>query len=122
MRYVDPEITVADIGERVAVVSIHGELDLNCAGELREALNGSEGQGRSLVVDLVGATFVDSTALGILNAASKGLQRAGGSLTIVASDPRILRIFKLTGLDRTIAVERSLAEAIAQRLVSGAAV
>ena len=35
--------------------------------------------GRRLVVDLVGTTFVDSTALGIIAAAARGARRAPSS-------------------------------------------
>ena len=113
----DPEITVAAVGEHTAVVSVHGELDVGSAPEFRAALEErDEGRRSRLVLDLVSTTFIDSTALGIISAASKALKRTGGSLTVVATDPRILRIFTLTGLDRSIKVERSLAEAIAHVL------
>jgi anti-sigma B factor antagonist len=117
MRFVDPDIRVADVGEHTSVVAVHGELDLNCAEELRAALRNGESPGLRVVLDLVGTTFIDSTALGVISGAAKTLASSGGSLTVVASDPRIVRIFKLTGLDRSIRVERSLAEAIASKLL-----
>jgi anti-sigma B factor antagonist len=118
MPFLDPEIRVAEVGAHTSVVAVHGELDLHSADDLRAALrNGGDTEGRQVVLDLAGTTFLDSTALGIISSSSKSLERAGGSLTVVASDPRIVRIFKLTGLDRSIRVERSLAEAIAGRLL-----
>ena len=113
----DPEIRVAQVGDHTAVVAVHGELDINSAAELRAALDDGYAPSRCVVVDLVGTTFLDSTALGIISGAAKSLERGGGSLTVVASDPRIVRIFKLTGLDRSIRVEASLAEAIASKLL-----
>jgi anti-anti-sigma factor len=111
MRLMDPDITVARVGDSMTVVSVHGELDLNAAEELREAIStGSEAP--RVVIDLVGTTFIDSTALGVISGAARG-----ADLTVVASDPRIIRILQLTGLDRSIRVERSLAEAIANRLL-----
>ncbi len=122
MTYADPAFTVAQLGNRTTVVSVHGELDLSSADELRGALgDGTGGEAKSrLIVDLVGTTFLDSTALGIMAAAAKALERAGGSLTVVATDPRIVRIFRLTGLDRSIRVEHSLAEAVARLLAPAA--
>ena len=114
MRLLDPEITIARVGDSMTVVSVHGELDLHSADELRAALNDGAVPGTSLVVDLVGTTLIDSTALGIISGAAKSQARIDGRLTVVASDPRVVRIFRLTGLDRTIPVERSLAEAIAR--------
>src|SRR5262245_65409831 len=109
MRLMDPEITVAHVGQSMTVVAVHGWRDLHAADELRTALAAN---GRRMVVDLVGTTFIDSTALGIIAGAARSCD-----LTVVASDPRIVRIFQLTGLDRSIRVERSLAEAIANRLL-----
>ena len=114
----EPEITVARVGDSITVVAVHGELDLHAADELRGALDTAAGDGRRLVIDLVGTTFIDSTALGIIAAAAKTAEPRGGKLTVVASDPRIVRIFQLTGLDRLISVVRSLSEAIAHRLLS----
>ena len=111
MRLMDPDITIARVGDSMTVVSVHGELDLNAADELRAAIDlGSDGP--RVVVDLAGTTFIDSTALGVIAGAAKSTE-----LTVVASDPRIVRIFQLTGLDRSVRVERSLAEAIANRLL-----
>ena len=115
MRLLEPEITVARVGESTTVVAVHGELDLHAAGELRAALDTGElALGSRMIVDLVGTTMIDSTALGIISGSAKSLARGEGTLSVVASDPRIVRIFRLTGLDQTIPVERSLAEAIAR--------
>jgi anti-sigma B factor antagonist len=122
VRVQEPEITVARVGESVTVVAVDGELDLHSADKLRAALDTEGGvQGSRLVVDLVGTTLVDSTALGIIAGAARSRSRVDGSLTVVASDPRLLRILRLTGLDRTIPVERSLAEAIARPVLRRAA-
>jgi anti-sigma B factor antagonist len=115
MRLLEPEITVALVGDTTTVVAVHGELDLHSADELRAALDTDDAaQGSRMIVDLVGTTLIDSTALGIISGAAKSLARVGGGVTVVASDPRVVRIFSLTGLDRRIPVERSLAEAIAR--------
>jgi anti-sigma B factor antagonist len=105
----DPEITVAHVGKSMTVVAVHGELDLHSADELRGALGSN---GRRLILDLVGTTFIDSTALGIIAGAARG-----SDVSVVATDPRVVRIFQLTGLDRSVTVERSLAEALARRFL-----
>ena len=115
MRLLEPEITVARVGNATTVVAVQGELDLNSADELRAALDTDEAaNGSRLIVDLVGTTLIDSTALGLIAGAAKSLSRTGGGVTVVANDPRVVRIFRLTGLDQKIPVERSLAEAIAR--------
>ena len=106
---------MARVGESTTVVAVHGELDLHSADEFRAALDTEEAaQGSRLIVDLVGTTLIDSTALGLISGAAKSLARSGGGVTVVANDPRVVRAFRLTGLDSKIPVEHSLAEAIAR--------
>jgi anti-sigma B factor antagonist len=56
--------------------------------------------------------FLDSTGLGALVGGLKRLREAGGSLVLVISTPRILRIFQITGLTKALAARRSVADAI----------
>ena len=80
----EPEITVARVGESTTVVAVHGELDLHSADELRAALDtGDSTQGSRLIVDLVGTTLIDSTALGIISGAAKTLARTDGKVTVL---------------------------------------
>jgi anti-sigma B factor antagonist len=83
------------------VLEVRGEIDLSNASELRDALAqaGDVGGGR-VVVDLSAVEFLDSTALGVLVAGAKRLREDGGDLVIRAPQPRIRRVFELTGLDR----------------------
>jgi anti-sigma B factor antagonist len=57
--------------------------------------------------------------LGILSDRARRLRAHGGVCVVVSQDPRILRVFELTGLDRILRIERSLAEAV-EEVVSGA--
>ena len=116
----DARIDSARIGRGVHVVALGGEIDLHTAPRLDEELFGAIGDGAErLLVDLGGATFVDSTVLGVLLRAHRRLDDRGGRLVIVSDDPRILRTLELTGLDRTLSVERSLTETIAGLTVDG---
>ena len=69
-----------------------------------------------VIVDLTGVTFIDSAGLGVLVREAKRLSALGGTCVLVADDPRILRIFEITGLGRMFGIERSLAEGV-DRLV-----
>ena len=62
------------------------------------ALEAMGGGSSTLVVDLTGVTFIDSTALGVLIEAKKLSDGAGETMRIAVSDPRILKIFEITGL------------------------
>jgi anti-sigma B factor antagonist len=56
--------------------------------------------------------FLDSTGLGALVGGLRRLRQAGGSLALVISTPRILRIVQITGLTKALAAQPSVADAI----------
>jgi len=115
----DFRLTSADLGDDSYVVSADGELDVHTAPRLDDELSDLIARGaRRLVIDLSGAAFIDSTTLGVLLRALKRLESRRGVLLLVADDPRVLRTFEITGLNRRFRVERALADAIA---ISGAA-
>ena len=95
------------------VVTASGELDLYGADALREELDRVHECGAvRLIVDLLGVSFIDSTALGLLVGAAKRARAAGGRIVLVSDDPRTLRVFEVTGLDGVFALEHSLLAAI----------
>lgn len=112
---VEFRISSAELGSGAQIVSLGGEVDVHTAPRLDEELARATGAGsRRVVVDLAGASFIDSTVVGVLLRAHERLGRDGGGLVLVSDDPRILRVFELTGLDRRLTIERSLAEAIGE--------
>jgi anti-sigma B factor antagonist len=114
-------ITTAQLGSSAYVVSVTGELDVSNAERFADECERVIGLGATrMVVDLVGLTFMDSVALGILTKEAKRLRSSGGECVVVADDPRIRRVFEITGLDRIFRIERSLAEAI-EELLNGVA-
>lgn len=120
MHTLDARIDSARIGRGVHVVALGGEIDLHTAPRLDEALFSAIDEGaHRVLVDLAATTFVDSTVLGILLRAHRRLDDAGGRLVVVSNDPRILRTFALTGLDRTLAVEPTLTETVAGLSMDG---
>ena len=116
MTVVAVRVTTAQIGADAFVVSAAGELDLASREALDREFAGALDRGcRRLIVDLTGVTFIDSAAMGVLVLNATRLPDDGGCV-VVADDPRILRVFEITGLDRTFEIERSLAEGV-DRLV-----
>ena len=57
--------------------------------------------------------FLDSTGLGVLVGALKKVRADGGTLDIVCTQERILKIFDITGLDKVFGLHNSVAQAIA---------
>ena len=114
LRTIEFQISSAALGRGVQIVSLGGEVDAHRAPRLDEELAGAvEGGARRLVVDLAGTSFIDSAVLGVLLRADHRL-RGEGQLVVVSDDPRILRAFELTGLDRRFTILRSLTEAISK--------
>ena len=91
------------------VISVSGEIDVATAPQLRECLHQVVAAGNAtVVVDLLGVSFLDSTALGVLVGALKRCREQGGDLHVVIADPRILKIFEITGLTNVFTIADSL--------------
>ena len=119
MPILDARVSISRFGSDCFVIAAGGELDLYTSERLHEKIaDALEQGGRRLLVDLTGVSFMDSTALGVLVNAAKALRSSGGQLVLVADDPRVTRVFEITGLQRVFRVESSLPEAV-QRLVNG---
>jgi anti-sigma B factor antagonist len=101
--------TVAEIGQDIALVSVSGELDLYAERELRDALAAAENLGSpTVVVDLSGVSFMDSTACGILVGEATRRRRSGKGLVIVSNKNRASRVLEVAGIDRVIPVHQTL--------------
>jgi len=98
----------------ITVVAVSGELDVFTAPQLESALNDLVTAGRvEIVVDLSGVSFLDSTGLGAMVKALKWVKEQSGSLTVVAADERIVKVFKITGLDDVMSLQAELDPALA---------
>jgi anti-sigma B factor antagonist len=96
-------------GASAPVIAVSGEIDVATAPQLRECLHRVIAQGETTVVlDLLEVTFLDSTALGVLVGALKRCRELGGELHIVVVDPRIMKIFEITGLTNVFTIADSL--------------
>jgi anti-sigma B factor antagonist len=102
------------LGAATVVLAINGEADMRVASELTDRLGEVvDGGPSAVVVDLTDATFVDSTALGVLLGAMKRQRARGGRFRVVAPRTEIRRIFEMTLLDRVFELDLSRQEALA---------
>jgi anti-sigma B factor antagonist len=91
------------------VVVVEGEVDLAVAPALRDGLEALLAEGHAtLYVDLLGATFLDSTALGVLVTTREHCANAGGELHLIVREPRILKVLQITGLATAFPLHDSL--------------
>jgi anti-sigma B factor antagonist len=100
----------------IEIVDVEGEIDVYTAPRLRELLielvNSSHFQ---LVVNMEKVEFLDSTGLGVLVGGLKRVRAHDGSLDLVCTQERILKIFRITGLTKVFGIHDSVDEAIAAR-------
>ncbi len=96
------------------IIEVGGEIDVYTAPKLREAITGlvDEGQ-RDLIIDLEQVEFMDSTGLGVLVGGLKRVRTHEGSLELVCTQERLLKIFRITGLGKVFAIHGSQADAMA---------
>ncbi|MGL4744803.1 MAG: STAS domain-containing protein [Dermatophilaceae bacterium] len=107
-------VTTSHRDDGVSVLVVVGEVDAYTAAQLRGALDAEVGAGRvRLVVDLEGVSFIDSTGLGVLVGRLKLVRHQSGWLRIVCSSDRVLRVLRITGLDKVFGVHASLDDALA---------
>ncbi|GAB7188640.1 hypothetical protein ATKI12_8471 [Kitasatospora sp. Ki12] len=86
-------------------VRANGEIDLDTAPVLRRALAAALESHREVVLDLSEVTFMDCAGLGTLVQARNQADRSGGRLVLRGAGRRVVRLLKLTGLHRRLAVD-----------------
>lgn len=102
------------VGSDCALVRVAGEIDVYTASQLRETVVDLISNGVSHVIaDLRAVDFLDSTGLGAIVGGHKRLRTIDGSLILAASPDRILRLFRITGLDQAFTLSPSVPAAIA---------
>ena len=98
------------------VVTVGGEIDVYTAPKLRDKITELVSAGQvDLLVDLEAVEFLDSTGLGVLVGGLKKVRAQDGSMALVCSQDRLLKIFRITGLAKVFTIHGS-EEAALRRL------
>ena len=88
-----------------AILQIAGEIDLNTAPKLKEAIVGSMKDGfRRIALDLTNVGFLDSTGLAAMVSGIKRANEAGGGLVLINPNEHIQRILSITDLEKIFPV------------------
>lgn len=107
---------------RFTVVEANGDIDLISAPVLRGSLESLFRDSRlALIIDLRGVPFLDSSGLGVLVGAQRAVRPHGGDIRLVCHEPRVLRVFSITGLDQVFSIYDSPESAIEDGGVKAAA-
>ncbi len=112
-------VNVEPIGD-VTVVAAEGEVDVASVAALRERLVELAVEGRvHVVLDLNGVSFLDSMGLGAIIATRRKFKSLGGQLVLACSAPVILKLLRLTSLDKVVPLYATVDEALAAEFPPG---
>jgi anti-anti-sigma factor len=106
------ELTTEDVGDAIRVVALRGDADRYRAEAVRRTIQAARAEGRAVVVDMAETTFMDSSMLATLVAASDDSRRRGALLVLVVQTPRLRRSLEVKGLSGILAVAGSRTEAL----------
>jgi anti-sigma B factor antagonist len=115
----DLELETQVRGE-ASVLALRGEIDVYTAPRLRQAIvDLVDGGAKRIVIDMEKVDFLDSTGLGVLVEGLKRVKTREGTLSIVATHDKILKIFDITGLNKAFPIHAAVDDALKEP-VSGA--
>lgn len=98
----------------VSILTIAGELDMGSAPQLREALAPIlDSEKPSLLLDLSGINFMDSTGIGVLVNALNRARDKNGYCAYCGVQPRVHRILQIAGLLKALPLYETREDALA---------
>jgi anti-sigma B factor antagonist len=95
-------------------VTVHGEIDLYNAKQLKEnvSLAADRSESANLILDIMDVDYIDSTGLGILIGIKRRTTENNGKLVLVLRSERISKLFAITGLSNIFTIAKSADDAI----------
>ncbi|MET3961586.1 anti-sigma B factor antagonist [Marmoricola sp. OAE513] len=95
------------------LVAVGGEIDVYTAPKLRDKITELVSAGHhSLIIDMEKVDFLDSTGLGVLVGGLKKIRAEDGSMSLICSQERLLKIFQITGLAKVFTIHNSESAAL----------
>jgi anti-sigma B factor antagonist len=116
VSFAEPRFHVQErvVDDRATILAVEGEIHVSTAPEFSAMLSATVDDGcTSLVLDLTGVMFIDSTGLSVLLNALRQVTHTGGQMAVVCSNPTVLRLFEITRLDTTFDIYAELEPALA---------
>lgn len=106
-------VRLETVTDSITALALEGECDIATAPDVDEHVGQVLAQGKHLVIDVSGATFIDSSIVRALFAADD-LAKARGRVFVMQVDgmARVNRTLALTGADTSLPTAASRAEAI----------
>lgn len=99
--------------EGAFILALGGELDFLGAQAFSQKLTELRlSSPTTVVVDVSGLTFIDSTGLNALVAAAQSIQTEGGFLAVAGPSSHVARVFEIVRLGESVPVESSVEAAL----------
>jgi len=96
------------------VLQPQGEIDFATGPQLKDAILEALVAGDvNLVVDLLEVDFIESTGLGALIGGHRRARALNGSLSLVCTEDQMLKVFRITGLDKVFTIHDTVEQATA---------
>ena len=94
------------------IVFLHGDIDHREAGELRTQIEHqiAKNKPKELLLDFSQVSFMDSSGIGMIIGRYKTMMKYGGCVTASGMNDFVLRLFRMAGLHRIIAIEEERME------------
>ena len=114
---VDVDLTLAtNEVDGATIIAVGGEIDVYTAPKLRDKITELVSAGvYDIIVDMEAVEFLDSTGLGVLVGGLKKVRAHDGSLQLICTQDRLLKIFRITGLAKVFVIHDSADGALAAR-------
>jgi anti-anti-sigma factor len=99
-------VEVSNVAQHVWVVAVQGEHDLSTVSQLDDAISQVFAAGSRMVIDLSGASFIDSSVLSsLLRARETANQQSSDDLVIVAPPGTMSRrVIDMTGVGARVPI------------------
>jgi anti-anti-sigma factor len=118
-RSLQYEIRHYQRGPEAHVIVASGELDLHAAPYMQETLSSLVASGRThLIIDMSGATFLDSAMISVLSGHLRLTRDGGGSLSVVCRSENILRTLEIAGIAHELQILETLSADAVQRVAA----
>ena len=113
--HVDLTLSTREV-DGTTIVAVGGEIDVYTAPKLRDKITQLVAEGvYNLVIDMESVEFLDSTGLGVLVGGLKKVRAHDGSLELICTQDRLLKIFRITGLAKVFVIHDSADGALTAR-------
>ena len=103
-RQLDSGTAVVTISGRLSMGGETERLDATVKGLLLKDT-------KKFVLDITGLEYLDSSGIGMVVSCLTNVKKAGGELCVAGANPRIKRIFNMTGVENMMPMFATLTEA-----------